>query len=601
MEIYKLIKSFLQKKFSSFRNKLLLSFIISSVIPVLIIGLLAYSLSYSIAKKNILNVINHSSTQFNDTISNRFTQMKNVAETMQYYVYLMIFDKSQSITSHLDRSSYVRNYISSLKDSFNFYNVTIYLRPDIILSNEGITFRSTSDLSERGIIASKLNNNMTEWKMFKDQKTPIVLMKKSNPVDYISCYRAMKNKNSGELEYVYFIDINEREIAHFLNSKYPDLEISSYIVDKNGYIVSHPRKEMLGAQIDENLLSKIISSGDNTIFLLDRQLVVKRNEVTGWYVVTEVPNSYIFKNTSVLSKILLVDLVLVVVFTILVVFFISNNLSKKINNISDIIKKLTTTKDKDKLNGLIALTNKQVEYRDEVDQLAVAFRDMFLKLDKSFDQILEMGLQEEKLKYQLLQAKINPHFLYNILDSIKICHSIGKISDANAMIDKLAKFYRLSLRKGDELITIKDELEIALLYLEMECICHNESFQWKISLDDGIEEFLIPKFTLQPLLENCILHGLKSSGEKMLIDINIRYGEESIIITISDNGLGINPDTLAQIKSALYEKKVDVNQFYGISNVNARLSMYSANKNCMDIDSTQGMGTTVYISIEQMI
>lgn len=495
----------------------------------------------------------------------------------------------------------MRNYITSLKEAFEFYNITVYLRPDIISSNEGITFRNTKELAERGVVPSELKNNLTEWKMFKNQRTPVVSMKKQNPVDYISCYRAMKKQNSNELEYVYFIDINEREIADFLNNAYPDLEISSYIVDKDGYIMSHPRQEMLGTRIDENLLPRILDSGDNTISLSDRQMVVKYNKVTGWYVVTNVPRSYILKNTSVLSNIILVSLVLVVVFTILVVLFISNNLSRKIKFLSDMMKKLSTTKDKHKLDGLIALTNNRAVYHDEIDQLAIVFRDMFLKLDESFGQILDLSLQEEKLKYQLLQAKINPHFLYNMLDSIKTCHSIGKISEANSMISNLAKFYRLSLRKGDELIAIKDELEIASLYLDIECICHNESFQWKFNLDDGIEEFLIPKFTLQPLLENCILHGLKSSGEKMFIDISIRYGDETIIITIKDNGLGINSDILAQIKGTLNKKKADVNQFYGLSNVNVRLSMYSANKNSMEIESTPGMGTAVYITIQQII
>jgi two-component system, sensor histidine kinase YesM len=600
-KIYQPIKFFFQKNLSSFRSQLLLSFIATSVIPVLILGFLAYNLSYSIAKKSIINAINHSSMQFNETISNRFSQMRNVAESLQYYIYPLVFHKSQSITSYLDASGNIRNYIAALKDAFNFYNITVYLKPGNLLSNEGINFLSTDQLINRRIDAKQLKSNVIEWNIFRNQKTPLVSLKGTSPVDYISCYRAMKLQNSNELEYVYFIDINEQEISEFFNTIYSDSRISNYIVDDHGYILFHPNQKMLGKRVDQELLSRIIHCGDKAISLPDRQLVVKRNAITWWYIVTEVPNSYILKNTSALIDILLVNLIVVILFTILVFFFISKNLGKKIQNFASIICQLSNIQNKHKLDQLDALTNKQPEFRDEIDQLAIVFKDMFLQLDENFDKILKISLQEEKLKYQLLQAKINPHFLYNILDSIKICLTAEKIDTANVLMSKLEKFYYLILHKDDELILIKDELEIALLYLDMENICHHKSFDWTVALDEGIEEFLVPKFTLQPLLENCIVHGLKDSGEKMHISIAIQYGVETIIITISDNGLGIKPDILSQIQQTLHEKIITVNRFYGISNVNIRISLYSPNQTNIDINSVEREGTTVKITLQQML
>lgn len=555
MKISKVLKDFYQKNFSSFRRKLTLGFIVAGVIPVLIVGGLAYSFSYSISKKNIIDALNYSNTQLNDTISNRFTQMKNVSDSIQYYLYLLDFDKSKSITRNLDNSSNFRTYISGLKETFDFYNITVYLRPEHFLSNEGITFLSLYKLSNRGISEKDIKVNINEWNLFEDQTTPFMSMHSGKIVNYISCYRSMIKQSTGKLEYVYFIDIDEREIASFLNATYKEGEISNYIVNRNGYIMSHPKKELIGKQIDEKLLSYITKGGSNSLASFGHQIIVKYNKPTGWYVVTEVSNSYILKNTSVLSNLVLVSIILIVLLIIYVIYFISRNLSSKINSISSIIAELTTTKDVNKINALIALSNKDSEYRDEIDHLAGAFVEMFVKLDKSFDQILEMKLQEEKLKYQLLQAKINPHLLYNILESIKTCYSIGMKKEANILIDKLAKFYRLSLRKSDELITIKDELEITQIYLDIESICRDNSFECRFNLEEEIENFLIPKFTLQPLLENCILHGMKSPDEKLIINVDIKYKEEAIIIIISDNGLGISSDTLERIKNTLKEKR----------------------------------------------
>ena len=99
---------------------------------------------------------------------------------------------------------------------------------------------------------------------------------------------------------------------------------------------------------------------------------------------------------------------------------------------------------------------------------------------QNLQSILELSLTEERLKYQLLQSQINPHFLYNILGSIKTCQSLGKLETAGQMITDLTRFYRLTLRKSGELITLRDELEIITLYLNMEKLCLNNSLDWKL-------------------------------------------------------------------------------------------------------------------------
>ena len=237
---------------------------------------------------------------------------------------------------------------------------------------------------------------------------------------------------------------------------------------------------------------------------------------------------------------------------------------------------------------------------DEIDYLALAFENMKQSIQINLESILTYKISEERLKYQLLQSQINPHFLYNILGSIQNCQALGKLDIASQMITDLTKFYRLSLCKSGELILLKDELEIAVLYLKIEKLCHSNIIEWNIDLADGIEEFAICKFTLQPFLENSILHGISEETPNIYIDISAKYGDSTVIITLKDNGAGIRSEKLKEIKKDLSEKSIHYDRHFGICNVNARISNKYYGDGIVNIESTQGKGTTVIIEYSQI-
>ena len=244
--------------------------------------------------------------------------------------------------------------------------------------------------------------------------------------------------------------------------------------------------------------------------------------------------------------------------------------------------------------------DKEPELYDEIDKLGLAFTNMQTTLRENMESILELSLSEEKLKYQLLQSQINPHFLYNILGTIKTCQSIGRLDIAGQMITDLTQFYRLSLRKSGDRILIRDELEIARLYLNMEKLCHNETLSWEIHAEDGIENFLICRFTLQPFLENCILHGYSRTTPTIHIIVDVIYGDDDVIITICDNGIGIESEQLEELKNTLKNKTVDYEKHFGIGNVNKRISSPSFGNGTVEIDSIPGKGTQITITFAQM-
>ena len=245
-------------------------------------------------------------------------------------------------------------------------------------------------------------------------------------------------------------------------------------------------------------------------------------------------------------------------------------------------------------------THVDMERQDEFGELAENFNIMTKRISSYMEERVRREKELNETQIAMMQSQLNPHFLYNILGSIRTCQSLGKLDIADQMIANLTAFYRLTLRKSKELIPIKDELEIARLYLEMEKLCHKDNLDWEIEAEDGIENFLICKFTLQPFLENSILHGISSGTPAVFISIHVLYGDDTVVISIEDNGAGMDSETLAQLRHAIEHNVIDYEKHFGISNVSSRISNPLYGNGSVRIRSNPGNGTYVTIEFEQM-
>lgn len=253
MRIMMIVLVWIRIKLSSFRNKLTFSFLIITIIPLILIGILSFRLSYDIAKDGILNSVTYSSNQLNESLTNRFKHMEYASNSMQYYMYTLILQPSASVSDQLDRFNYIKNNISNLESTFNFVKINVYTRPELLFSNQGITFFKIKDLSRRGVTEEELKQNLNQlqWRLQMNQEEPVVVSNSNGKWDYITVYNAFKKQDSHNLEYAYFIDINEKEISGMLSISSPDPSVQSYIVDKSGRIISHPDHAKLNTTIDQ--------------------------------------------------------------------------------------------------------------------------------------------------------------------------------------------------------------------------------------------------------------------------------------------------------------------------------------------------------------
>jgi len=589
MPIIRYIKNFI---FSKYHHRLIFSFLICTLLPLILMGSVLYSITHKIAGDSILNSIILADDQLNIRINNRLNQAEKVSNTIQYDMYSLM-QKMSDTREDFAIISNVRDNISLLKSTFDFYHIDIFLDDKNIAASEGLFFHPLSDLRKTGL--EDIINSNQKWIYKKQYNLPYVINNTKNTQDVIACFNVLNNQVSGNTEYVYLVLLRTDELSKMLQESFDNVNLTGYIIDQNGTVISHTSKELIGTKINNIDLN---INPDNTIVensSLYYHIVVLDN---GWYHITEIPKNYIFKHIYTLLRTFIIIIFLSVPIILLVIFFTSINLTDRISKLSYAMDNFKLGKKSIDVDYISALDNNYSF--DEVDKLGLTFLNMQSSINKNMQSILELTLSEEKLKYQLLQSQINPHFLYNILGTIQTCQTIGKIDIANRMISNLTRFYRMSLRKSDEKIKIKDELEISKLYLEMEQLCRQDTLSWTINAEEGIENFLICKFTLQPFLENSILHGYSSEKTNIHININICYGDDEVIITIEDNGCGIPNDKLEQIRYKLSNHIVDYNQHFGICNVNKRISNTDFGNGIVLIESEERKGTKIIIKYAQM-
>ena len=586
--------------FSSFRYKLLLAFLIATMVPLISLTFISYHISYNIARDRIIDSAVMTDKQLVSQLNDRLGQVENVADTIQFQMYSLNHSSSNKVDA-LKKFTAVKNNISLYKSTFDFFHIYVFLQPDQLGSKEDLYFFSTDELSAYGLDKNIVSGSgfSSVWIPVSNMPLPKILSTKKSSADVILCVRALKNQATGILEYAYGIALDTSELTTYLQPAALDSRIYSYILTDHGEIAAKNTSSLNLSGISKAQFQKLKGNADSSFHSGDKYY----NCCTlsnGWLHVTEIPESYIQGNTHILIRALLITVLIFLLLTVIIVILFSENLTRKITALSYAMEAFQLGYDPEHLSIVTVPHPDDPSRYDEIDRLGITFEDMQHTIAGNLKSIVNLSVNEERLKYQLLQSQINPHFLYNILGSIRTCQSLGKLDIADQMIADLTAFYRLTLRKSKELIPIKDELEIARLYLEMEKLCHKDNLDWEIEAEDGIENFLICKFTLQPFLENSILHGISSGTPAVFISIHVLYGDDTVVISIEDNGAGMDSETLAQLRHAIEHNVIDYEKHFGISNVSSRISNPLYGNGSVRIRSNPGNGTYVTIEFEQM-
>lgn len=237
--------------------------------------------------------------------------------------------------------------------------------------------------------------------------------------------------------------------------------------------------------------------------------------------------------------------------------------------------------------------------QNEMTLLNYVLKDMVERIQMLLRQVKDEQESKRQIEISLLQAQIQPHFLYNTLFSIKQLCDLGEAKEAGSMITALSTFFRISISKGQEMIPITQELEQVQTYLFIQKMRYGDAFQYNIDVEPTLLSCIIVKLTLQPIVENAIYHGIKKSDHQGWIQISGYSMDGDIYLYVEDNGVGMESEKLAELRSDLSDTG-PVKGGFGIINVHKRLQMNYGDNYGLHYESEFGKGTLVTIKIRKV-
>ena len=272
-------------------------------------------------------------------------------------------------------------------------------------------------------------------------------------------------------------------------------------------------------------------------------------------------------------------------------YYISQSITRPVRELSNITEKVA--------RGDLSV-RAEIETGSEIAVLSKSFNEMIDRVSRLLDQVRVEQESLRRAELELLQSQINPHFLYNTLDTIVWLAEAGDQARVVSMVGSLSKFFRASLGQGKDQVTIKDELDHVRSYLEIQQVRYQDILDYSIDVPKELYDSPVPKITLQPLVENALYHGIKNKRGRGNISITGKSENGCIYIYIEDNGMGMTPERLERVSEKMndpgvFETAEDKGDVFGLSNVNERIKLIFGSRYGIHIDSVYGEGTTVTI------
>ena len=365
-----------------------------------------------------------------------------------------------------------------------------------------------------------------------------------------------------------------------------------YLMDSNGDIIWHPKFELIasGRVKENNLVAAGYDDGSREeVFNGTRQTVVTKTVgYTGWKLVGVIKGTGISLN-MLKTRLFIVFVILLIIF---IVILINSYISFRVTNPIRELEKSVKALEEGNLDADIYMGGSY-----EVQHLGKSVQDMKFRIKGLMQDIVNEHEEKRKSEFDSLQAQINPHFLYNTLDIIVWQIENEKQSEAVHTVTALARFFRLSLGKGKNIVTVKDEIDHVKNYLMIQHMRFKNKFDYEFDIAEDVLELPSLKLMLQPLVENAIYHGMEFMDGDGMIMVKAWRKEDELYLSVADNGLGMTEDKVEMILTGKSTSGNGRGSGIGVKNVNERIKLYFGEAYGLTIDSEPDEGTTVIIHL----
>jgi len=410
-----------------------------------------------------------------------------------------------------------------------------------------------------------------------------------NDKRYISLARVMKENYTQNIQGIIMVNFSEDNFMKNLGS-----EVNGIItlLNNDKEIIFSSNSGQGSDQFSFNgAYANIPSQGKgyfatkiNGVKYLFNYYSIDRN---GWTVVSIIPYSEVTKEiTSLKIQTYTINFLSYGIFLLVaigLIFYLTNPLKK-------LIRQIRKMKIGDYSVGL-----KNTEISDDVSGIVNSFEYMFKRVEELVEIVIKEQKHESDLKYETLRAQINPHFLFNTLNTIKWSALMSGSENVSKMISALGRLLEVSMNKGEDEITLKEEMELTEAYVYIQNMRYNDKLKLVFHVDEDISSLKILKLILQPIVENSIIHGLKSKTNFGEINIRALINDDKLLVTVKDNGVGISKDKINRILYTDYDMERQKYSSIGLINIHERLRIKYGKKYGLTIESEEGKGTIVSI------
>jgi two-component system sensor histidine kinase YesM len=514
--------------------------------------------------ENIQNVINSVNETTKSIISN---------EEVRAYM------RSDRYTDNVTEKTAVRNFIRNIFDNMS-YKTSVHLFP------------RTGEVLNIGIqmVNYPIPGNIEDaaWydSVSKEQGGYTLIyngggfFEKHTQHDFISMIRLFYDIETQECNGVQVTNFSTDILQTAFQDLVDEYGMQVVVCDQYGNRIAATEKNMdivpilASAQASES--GYITENIDGTDYMIS-----SRENTYGWDIIAMMPMSGITQELYRFSYITLAFILVNGLLMFLGVSFFSRLVTQPINQ-------LVTTMEKVKGGQLTPVTMKS--NNREIASLKEGYNVMVDEINVLFDRVVDEQEEIRKSELKLLQSQIKPHFLYNTFDAISSLALMNKNQEVYEAILALGSLYRTSLSRGHDVISIEEEIEAVKNYIKILQIRYEDTFSSTIDVDERVNHMLIPKLTLQPIVENALYHGIKPTGRKGHIHISAQLDGEYVVIRIADDGVGMSEETEHKILT-----RNSLN--FGIRGTIERLRIFFISQDVMRIESTLGKGTTVIITI----
>ncbi len=403
----------------------------------------------------------------------------------------------------------------------------------------------------------------------------------------VSLSRAIIDSETGTVIGALLVDLNYNVINNLCKKINLGNKGYIFLLDEQGNIIYHPKQQLIyNGLINEMTLE--VKECKESYFLtegIDKKLyVISRSEKTGWTAVGVANVSELFEQKTQTQKLYIISTIVILLIAMLLSILISRAITKPIKKLRDSMKEVEKGNFHEKVDTYGS---------DEISNLGKSYNIMIRTVEELMEAQVKDQEQKRKSELRALQAQINPHFLYNTLDSIVWMAEEGKNQEVVTMTASLAKLFRQSISNEAEEVTLRQEVDYVRNYLVIQKMRYKEQLNYDIQVPESILNYYVIKLIIQPLVENALYHGVKYKEGVGTILVDGYETESSVVLQVIDDGIGMDEEELSQ----LFEKRKSTHKTnrVAVRNIHNRIQLHYGKEFGLSFESKKGYGTKVKV------